>query len=102
MAFLVVKTLIKPWKGLKPRRTCFLSFLRWVKTLIKPWKGLKRYYVAIPNSDIFRVKTLIKPWKGLKQGACRLRLAYHETCENPNKTLEGIKTANITWTPSDW
>ncbi|GAK61511.1 hypothetical protein U27_01412 [Candidatus Vecturithrix granuli] len=38
-----------------------------------------------------RVKTLIKPWKGLKQiyFPHRVRRPFRE---NPNKTLEGIKT----------
>ncbi|GAK61540.1 hypothetical protein U27_01441 [Candidatus Vecturithrix granuli] len=37
------------------------------------------------------VKTLIKPWKGLKRTLC-LRTTATPNGENPNKTLEGIKT----------
>ncbi|GAK61541.1 hypothetical protein U27_01442 [Candidatus Vecturithrix granuli] len=38
------------------------------------------------------VKTLIKPWKGLKQKEERDKKIVELYCENPNKTLEGIKT----------
>ncbi|GAK61535.1 hypothetical protein U27_01436 [Candidatus Vecturithrix granuli] len=38
-----------------------------------------------------KVKTLIKPWKGLKLLRRNTKRCRH-LCENPNKTLEGIKT----------
>ncbi|GAK61510.1 hypothetical protein U27_01411 [Candidatus Vecturithrix granuli] len=67
--------------------------VRPVKTLIKPWKGLKRvpvcpYSRARPSG----VKTLIKPWKGLKPQTHKSRCWLADNGENPNKTLEGIKT----------
>ncbi|GAK61538.1 hypothetical protein U27_01439 [Candidatus Vecturithrix granuli] len=86
-----MKTLIKPWKGLKlikrlaknilgrsenPNKTLEgiktvttidkQNLTVFVKTLIKPWKGLK-LRTAIPIVEAIRVKTLIKPWKGLKR-----------------------------------
>ncbi|GAK61526.1 hypothetical protein U27_01427 [Candidatus Vecturithrix granuli] len=39
-----------------------------------------------------QVKTLIKPWKGLKLTGSRWWKKLVSVCENPNKTLEGIKT----------
>ncbi|GAK61512.1 hypothetical protein U27_01413 [Candidatus Vecturithrix granuli] len=38
------------------------------------------------------MKTLIKPWKGLKRRSDRAQYGGASRCENPNKTLEGIKT----------
>ncbi|GAK61525.1 hypothetical protein U27_01426 [Candidatus Vecturithrix granuli] len=66
-----------------------------MKTLIKPWKGLKREGCRKWKFFDAEVKTLIKPWKGLKQGSGRLHLQSLFR-ENPNKTLEGIKTADCT------
>ncbi|GAK61524.1 hypothetical protein U27_01425 [Candidatus Vecturithrix granuli] len=63
-----------------------------VKTLIKPWKGLKLCCGCGDNRSFRRVKTLIKPWKGLKQTYPTSQIHGFEPCENPNKTLEGIKT----------
>ncbi|GAK61533.1 hypothetical protein U27_01434 [Candidatus Vecturithrix granuli] len=112
-----VKTLIKPWKGLKhfmdgncdlycqrenPNKTLEgiktkASLLRLgsrflVKTLIKPWKGLKLLKEGSCMAKNQVVKTLIKPWKGLKRIVDLNQLDMMWTCENPNKTLEGIKT----------
>ncbi|GAK61507.1 hypothetical protein U27_01408 [Candidatus Vecturithrix granuli] len=39
-----------------------------------------------------RVKTLIKPWKGLKLIRLIAVDGQLQARENPNKTLEGIKT----------
>ncbi|GAK61530.1 hypothetical protein U27_01431 [Candidatus Vecturithrix granuli] len=38
------------------------------------------------------VKTLIKPWKGLKLIRTEPTQCISRSSENPNKTLEGIKT----------
>ncbi|GAK61520.1 hypothetical protein U27_01421 [Candidatus Vecturithrix granuli] len=42
--------------------------------------------------DRVLVKTLIKPWKGLKLETALLVVPAAALRENPNKTLEGIKT----------
>ncbi|GAK61550.1 hypothetical protein U27_01451 [Candidatus Vecturithrix granuli] len=66
-----------------------------VKTLIKPWKGLKQPSPQETDFAAAPVKTLIKPWKGLKQKDI-IRLSFSVKSENPNKTLEGIKTGTST------
>ncbi|GAK61548.1 hypothetical protein U27_01449 [Candidatus Vecturithrix granuli] len=67
------------------------SFIKLVKTLIKPWKGLKHHTRNRRQNSRRKVKTLIKPWKGLKLRKTRSVRPFLPG-ENPNKTLEGIKT----------
>ncbi|GAK61516.1 hypothetical protein U27_01417 [Candidatus Vecturithrix granuli] len=66
-----------------------------VKTLIKPWKGLKPGCGDGMNARRGGVKTLIKPWKGLKPLTAISRACTAASGENPNKTLEGIKTPQV-------
>ncbi|GAK61517.1 hypothetical protein U27_01418 [Candidatus Vecturithrix granuli] len=90
-----VKTLIKPWKGLKP-----LAKLTGAKSLTgenpnKTLEGIKTLLLFKRFQPFFRpVKTLIKPWKGLKQLHRFFYRFQVERRENPNKTLEGIKTGS--------
>ncbi|GAK61537.1 hypothetical protein U27_01438 [Candidatus Vecturithrix granuli] len=65
-----------------------------MKTLIKPWKGLKLFEGISIGDRLNGVKTLIKPWKGLKL-LRHARRTLQNSSENPNKTLEGIKTEHI-------
>ena len=62
-----------------------------MKTLINPWKGLKR---PDETRRLFNgeVKTLINPWKGLKPLSKGSGWPLRSKRENPNKSLEGIKT----------
>ena len=64
-----------------------------MKTLINPWKGLKLTILPPPKKQTF-VKTLINPWKGLKRDSQAFFVFRGFVGENPNKSLEGIKTFN--------
>ncbi|GAK61518.1 hypothetical protein U27_01419 [Candidatus Vecturithrix granuli] len=90
-----MKTLIKPWKGLKQLAygtgRASISGENPNKTL----EGIKTGFEHPGILQYIQVKTLIKPWKGLKQFRQRTFFdARHG--ENPNKTLEGIKTIQQT------
>ncbi|GAK61545.1 hypothetical protein U27_01446 [Candidatus Vecturithrix granuli] len=111
-----MKTLIKPWKGLKPlRRTCatlcapgenpnktlegiktifFIHYRKGynyqVKTLIKPWKGLKHVAHRRFFYGLRDVKTLIKPWKGLKH-EITIATAHSAKVKTLIKPWKGLK-----------
>ncbi|GAK61551.1 hypothetical protein U27_01452 [Candidatus Vecturithrix granuli] len=101
-AHLPVKTLIKPWKGLK-RPECHVA----VKSIEcenpnKTLEGIKTHDNVWSHLFPTRVKTLIKPWKGLKQQIQALDAEWQHLGENPNKTLEGIKTRSFPYSHCLW
>ena len=65
-----------------------------MKTLINPWKGLKLKAGSCRWQSQSKVKTLINPWKGLKRDGVA-RGVFEAIGENPNKSLEGIKTCGM-------
>ncbi|GAK61532.1 hypothetical protein U27_01433 [Candidatus Vecturithrix granuli] len=88
-----MKTLIKPWKGLKLRS--FLIVQRQGNVCENPNKTLEGIKTTEEETLTLLqagVKTLIKPWKGLKQRLFLELVNFEGSGENPNKTLEGIKT----------
>ncbi|GAK61546.1 hypothetical protein U27_01447 [Candidatus Vecturithrix granuli] len=64
-----------------------------VKTLIKPWKGLKHKKMTYGEYCLFG-ENPNKTLEGIKTSALGHNHDSDYAGENPNKTLEGIKTCN--------
>ncbi|GAK61544.1 hypothetical protein U27_01445 [Candidatus Vecturithrix granuli] len=62
-----MKTLIKPWKGLKLNSLNFINSGARSENPNKTLEGIKTLFLIISFIFFDIVKTLIKPWKGLKR-----------------------------------
>ena len=62
-----------------------------MKTLINPWKGLK-HFAADAHQPLNQGENPNKSLEGIKTSITLYNAYANNTGENPNKSLEGIKT----------